>query len=59
MEKFNTEALKAIEDITDEELMTVAGADGAQRANSSGVVCTVTHECHYNSISPSSWATCC
>ncbi|WP_142319692.1 type A2 lanthipeptide, partial [Bacillus cereus] len=26
---------------------------------SGGVFCTISHECHYNSVSPSSWMTCC
>ncbi|MDQ0300385.1 hypothetical protein J2S78_002832 [Salibacterium salarium] len=60
MEIFNKEALKAIEDISDEELMMVTGAAGNQLADDSGgVFCTVSHECHYNSVSPSGWATCC
>lgn len=57
MKKFDLEALRAIEDITDEELLVVTGA--AQADNSGGVVCTFTHECYYNSISPAGWATCC
>jgi hypothetical protein len=58
MKNFNMEALKAIEDISDEELLVVTGA-AATNSDSGGVFCTVSHECHYNSVSPSSWATCC
>lgn len=57
MKEFDLEALKSIEDISDEELLVVTGA--AAPAESGGVVCTVSHECHYNSVSPSGWATCC
>lgn len=58
MENLNLEALKAIEDVSDEELLRVTGADGSPAA-SGGVVCTISHECHYNSASPGEWATCC
>ncbi|MGQ8813597.1 hypothetical protein COJ11_22070 [Bacillus cereus] len=59
MKNFNMEALRAIEDISDEELLIVTGAAATQAADSGGVFCTISHECHYNSVSPSSWMTCC
>ncbi|CAH1213324.1 MULTISPECIES: type A2 lanthipeptide [unclassified Paenibacillus] len=60
MKEFNFEALGAIEDISDDELMVITGAVAAiEAAKSGGVFCTVSHECHYNSVSPSSWLTCC
>ncbi|PFK48032.1 hypothetical protein COJ14_27895, partial [Bacillus cereus] len=46
-------------DISDEELLIVTGAAATQAADSGGVFCTISHECHYNSVSPSSWMTCC
>jgi Type-A lantibiotic len=43
MEKnFELEALKAINDLTDEELEAVVGAGN-------GVITTISHECHMNS----------
>ncbi|MEN1989727.1 type A2 lanthipeptide [Paenibacillus hubeiensis] len=60
MKELNFEALGAIEDISDDELMVITGAVAAiEAAKSGGVFCTVSHECHYNSVSPSSWLTCC
>lgn len=61
MKQFNLEALGAIEDISDDELMVITGAVSAidDVKASGGVFCTVSHECHYNSVSPSSWLTCC
>ncbi|MBG9794054.1 hypothetical protein ABD76_16700 [Paenibacillus dendritiformis] len=59
MKHFDLEALKAIEDINDEELMTLTGAGSVEALASGGIICTISHECHYNSVSPSSWATCC
>lgn len=58
MKDFNMEALKAIQDISDEELLVITGA-ASTTDDSAGVFCTVSHECHYNSVSPSAWATCC
>lgn len=60
MKQFNLEALGAIEDISDDELMVITGAVSVIDVKASGgVFCTVSHECHYNSVSPSSWLTCC
>ncbi|AZK47306.1 type A2 lanthipeptide [Paenibacillus lentus] len=57
MNNLNVNAMAAIEDISDEELMVITGA--AAVAASGGVICTISHECHYNSVSPAAWATCC
>lgn len=59
MKHFDLEALKAIEDINDEELLKLTGAGSEQALASAGVLCSITGECQYNSFSPSGWATCC
>ncbi len=45
MKKLNTEALKSLSEVSDQEINEVLGA-----GDCGGVVCTLTKDCHFNSL---------